>query len=351
MGINMLRAISCALVLFFTSDMAAAKETRLVFATTSPASYDFVKEVLTPWAERINEQGKGVIKIDVRYGPTAANHLNFVDRVRSDVVQIAWGLQAHVGGEFSLTELTAVPFLIDNAEVGAVALWRLYKEGGLASDYTDIVPLFLTAFPQTALHMNAPLASLDNLGGAKVIALSRMQSDVISGLGGTPISLPITDMYEAIQRRTVDGTSVQWSAFAPFNLAEVTKYHVDAPLGGAAGMVFMSKRRYEALPEAARKILEQNSGESQSRTFGAFWDRAQAEGRSDVQARGGHTIATLNAQQLATWRAMSLPAVEKWKSEKPGRAKALDRYKELVKEVQAEHAKEAKPHTLGAQTQ
>jgi TRAP-type transport system periplasmic protein len=71
---------------------AVAQETTLVFATTNAPNAHLNARVMHPWAERINQQGKGVVRIDVRDGPTMANHLNYYQRVMDDVVQIAWGL-------------------------------------------------------------------------------------------------------------------------------------------------------------------------------------------------------------------------------------------------------------------
>ena len=71
----------------------------------------------------------------------------------------------------------------------------------------------------------------------------KVQGDAISALGGTPISLPLTDMYPAIQRGTVDGTMIAWVAFNPWKLADVTTYHVDTLMGWAAGMISMAKAK------------------------------------------------------------------------------------------------------------
>ena len=54
-------------------------------------------QICHPWAQRINEQGKGIIKIDVRDGYTLINHINFYQRTHDNVVQIAWGILGQPG--------------------------------------------------------------------------------------------------------------------------------------------------------------------------------------------------------------------------------------------------------------
>ena len=71
---------------------------------------------MRPWAERINEQGKGVVKIDIRDGLALANLTNAYERVVNDVVQIAWTLPGYVAGKFPRTQVTSLPFVSGNGE-------------------------------------------------------------------------------------------------------------------------------------------------------------------------------------------------------------------------------------------
>jgi TRAP-type transport system periplasmic protein len=319
--------------LAFGAAPASSQEINLIFATTNAPNAHLNVRAHHPWAARINEQGKGVVRIDVRDGPTMANHLNYYQRVMDDVVQIAWGLPLYVAGKFVLTNVTGLPFLVEKAEDASVALWRVYQSGLLDAEYNEIVPLHLIAFPQVGVHLAKTPRNLDSLAGLKLAVGNKTGGDILTRLGGTPISLSVTDYYEAIQRGTVDGSMSQWTQFQPFKLGEVTTYHVDTTLGSAAGMVFMSKKKWATLPEPVRKILMDNSGEKQSRLFGAFWDTVNEEGRAMVRASGAkHTIVNLTPEQQANWRAKVQPVIEEWVAATPGSPKVLDAFKsEIVK--------------------
>ncbi len=314
----------------------SAQEVNLIFATTNAPNAHLNVRGHHPWAARINEQGKGVVRIDVRDGPTIANHLNYYQRVMDDVVQIAWGLPALIAGKFVLTNVTTLPFLVDKAEDASVALWRLHQSGLLTAEYDEIVPLVLIAFPQVGVHLSKAPRGLDSLAGVKLAVGNKAGADILTRLGGAPISLPVTDYYEAIQRGTVDGSMSQWTQFQPFKLAEVTNYHIDTSLGSAAGIVFMSKKKWATLPEAARKIIMDNSGEKQSRAFGAFWDAVNEEGRAMVRARGEkHTIVNFTPEQTAQWRQKVQPVTDDWAKSTAGGDKVLDAFKSNIAKAQA----------------
>ena len=68
--------------------IARAEETTLLFGTSTPPGTHISIHVFHPWAERISEQGEGIVKIDVRDGMEIANPGNFYSRVRDDVIQI-----------------------------------------------------------------------------------------------------------------------------------------------------------------------------------------------------------------------------------------------------------------------
>jgi len=336
MGMMFGRSAFLAACLVVAAQPAAAQETTLVLATTNAPNTHLNARVMHPWAERINQQGKGVVRIDVRDGPTIANHLNYYQRVMDDVVQIAWGLPVYVAGKFVLTNVTTLPFVVDKAEDASVALWRLHQSGLMDSEYNEIVPLYMISFPQVGVHLAKTPRSIDTLEGLKLAVGNKAGADILNRLGGTPISLPLTDYYEAIQRGTVEGSMSQWTQFQPFKLGEVTTYHVDTQLGAAAGMVFMSKKKWAALPEPVRKIIMDNSGEKQSRLYGAFWDTVNEEGRASVRSQGAkHTIVTLSPEQQGKWRSAVQPVTDAWVKATPGGDKVLDAFQSEIKKAQA----------------
>lgn len=108
-----------------------------------------------------------------------------------------------------------------------------------------------------------------------------------------------------------------WTAFQPFKLAEVTFYHIDTQFGAAPAMLFMAKKRYDALSPAARKILDENSGEAASRWLGMTWDEVNDEARDATKADPKHQVVTPSAATTATWRRELAPISAEWAKTTP----------------------------------
>lgn len=322
-----LGALACALAVGLPR-LAGAEPVTLKFATLSPPQSHLAREMMAPWAERVTAAGKGTVTIETLYGESLATQQNVYSRVLNDVVQIGWGLQTYFGGKFPLTDVVTLPSLAQSAEQASVALWRLHAAGKLGSEYAEVVPLALIVFPQQSIHSRRPVTGLEDLKGMKIRASGRIASRVVSALGAAPVSLTVSDMYQALAKGTVDATMTQWTAFQPFRLDEVTSHHVEAPLGSAAAMVFMAKKKWDALPAAARELLAAHSGESFSRDWGRFWDRVQKQGRDKVAASPKHTIHALSPQEEKRWAGALSSVNETWVKETRGGAAVLQAFRE-----------------------
>jgi TRAP-type C4-dicarboxylate transport system substrate-binding protein len=97
----------------------------------------------------------------------------------------------------------------------------------------------------------------------------------------------------------------------------------------------MARKKYDALPAAVRKIIDDNSGEAQSRAFGALFDQLQSQQLAAIKASPGHTVVAPTPAQLAAWTARTQPLVEEWKAATPGGAKLLETFRALLADAKA----------------
>jgi TRAP-type C4-dicarboxylate transport system substrate-binding protein len=334
--IRSLLRLTALLAVVLAAGGTRAEERTLIFATTNTLTAHLNVQFLHPWADAINQDGKGVVQLDIRDGTAIASVANYYDRVTTGVVQISWGLLSTVAGKFPRSDVATLPFMAKSAADASQALWRLYKAGTLGNEFADLHPLMIIALTPSGIHMSHPLKSLDTLGGAKLVIASKVNADAIALLGGAPLSIPLSEMYEAIQRGTADGAAVAWTSFDPFKLAEVTSYHVDTRLGTSSAMMFMTKATWDSLSPEAQKAIDKHSGEMESRAFGAWWDGERKAGKDNTIARGDkRTIVELTPEQTAAWQKKLEPINENWAKNTPDGAKVLAAFKAEIAKIEA----------------
>jgi TRAP-type C4-dicarboxylate transport system substrate-binding protein len=324
-------AISLALI----SD-ASAQQTRLFFTSMSPAGSPNSK-FFNDWARKIEADSKGTLAIEVKDGvSTLGTMQNIIERVDSDVAQIGWTIHQFYRGKFPLSEVAGLPFIADESELSSAAMWRLWKTGLLDAEYKNIVPLFFGRSGNTHLHLRKAPPSIDNLKGLKVRVGGTADIVMANALGMSPQSTRSQDIYVALQRGTIDGALISFAGFSPYSLHEVTSYHLLAPLGSSTTLHFMSRKKFDSLPAAAREAIEANSGEVGSRSWGKFLDDLIVDVRDNLNKSKDHTMVTPTAAQMQDLaQRVGKPVIDKWVEENPEGAKVLEAYKKIYAEVKA----------------
>lgn len=329
------RLASTAALAALVAFPAMAQKT-VLFGVGSPPRAHLVQQVFIPWAKKVSAESGGAIKVEVKAGRTLVSPFNVYERVQADVAQIGWGVQSFMKGRFRRSGVAGLPFEANTAEEASVALWRLYAKGITAVEYKEVRPLAIIVFPPSSLHAkNKPIKSLADIKGLKIAVGDRLGAQVVKRLGAAPISLRLPEMYQGLNRGTVEGVHMVWTAFMPFKLFEVTKHHYDLPLGAGSAMVFMSAKGYDALPAAGRKAIDANSGEAFSHSFGKFWDRVGRGGRAAVSKMPGHSFAAMPSAEVAKWRASMQPVVEGWKKSIPDGVRVVEAFRAELASIRA----------------
>jgi TRAP-type transport system periplasmic protein len=291
------------------ASLPAVAET-LVFGPGHQAKTPINELIFARWANDVNASSNGAVEIVMNNNPALVNTFNAPDRVADDVVQIGFTMMIFHPGRFPRSLVASVPFIDGTTEATGLAFCNMYKDGVLGSEYDDYQPLFFVPFAQTNLHLNgAPLKTMQDLKGKKIMTGSPAVSAVLAAFGATPISIQLPDQYQALQRGTADGTGMNYTAFPAFKLNEVTTDHLSMPLGGAVGMAFMSKARYEGLNDEARAALEAHTSCDESRRIGLDAMTWEANSKAFVAAHGDHTFSDLPEADVAAIRERAFPGI------------------------------------------
>lgn len=271
----------------------------LVFASTNAEPVP-INRFFEQWVETVNAEAGGALTIDLRHGPTLANHTNFYDRVVDGVVDMSWGMSVFNPGKFRNSLVMTIPFFVETSEQGSLAACRMYESGAFGADYEGLKPLLFANFPQSSFHTaDTPITDgLRSMKGLNIIATSPPAVEITKGNEGTPLSVNLTEAYEALQRGTADGMVMSFTAFPAFKLGDVLKNHYVAPLGGALGAVFMTEETYNGLSADAKAAVDAHSTCDTSAELGAFIDDWNAGAMNMLKNTEGHTFGEMTPDEV-----------------------------------------------------
>ncbi|HWE76087.1 MAG TPA: hypothetical protein VG328_23200 [Stellaceae bacterium] len=328
-------AAVAAIALGAIIEPARADEITLIFGTGQLPGTPVATEIYHPWVAAVNAAGKGVLQIDERDGRTVLNTTNFYDRVADDVVQIGFGSLSYVGGKFPIEAVTDLP--VDaTSRVASVAFWRLYKSGALDSEFNDLVPLAFIKYPPTWIHLHKIQPDIKSVQGLKISPTSKQISNLLQLLGATPVSLTYQENYTALEQGTVDGICFPIAGIYSENFGNTVAEHLEMNLGSGTSMVFMTKKRFDALSPQARDVLEKNSGEAITAKWSALFDRLTKESIDHFSADPKHKFVKLPTTLETKWAdgVKSLEAA--YVAKVPGSDKVLAKFREIIAQVKAE---------------
>lgn len=316
---------------------ATAEPLALKLGTWGPPTSYFYVDVIEPWIERVNRDSQGTLAIKHIGASVLADQRRMYDAVKNNIANIGWVTPGTAPGRFVKTTITELPFGLESGEQAAVAYWRAYAQGLIADEYSDVKLLGASVFPGASLMTRRKkVTTLEDLAGLKFRISGGMQGATVKALGGTPVSVPLDELYQALEKGIIDGFASSLTAYRPFRLGEVTRYHIDVNLNAANSALLMNKETYDKLPTQAKAAIDKHSGESLSREFGRSNDREVARARADLQKRmaeGKAETYRLAPTEEHRWRERTRAVVEEWTQTTPDGARILEGYRRIATEV------------------
>lgn len=307
MTVKTLAAAAAALTLL-AAPAALAEDLKL--ADFQPPTHFVVDSTYKPFAEAVAAGTGGAVGVTVymggELGPGPAEQYN---RAVDGVADIAFGLPGYTASNFPVTLLTELPGVID----AATGTRKIMDNVDLLSDeYRRVVLLGLwNNAPNLLFTAEKPVRSLADLAGMKIRVPSRNAGLVVEAWGGSPVSMPAPEVYNAMQTGVIDGAMIDATTLGAFKLAEVTNF-ITTGMESTISSFFliMNRDSFDALaPEHQAVVAE--AGRAAALNGNAAWLGIADKALAGFAATEGKEVITLSPEEAAKFNAASAPVVEK----------------------------------------
>ena len=251
--------ISVAIVSMLFSLGVAAKT--LKFATLAPAGTTWMNE-MKAGAERVKKRTDGRVKLKFYPGGVMGN-----DQTVHRKIKIG---QLH-GGAFTPGGLAQV-----NSNIQALGLPMLFR----SLDEVEYVRLRMEPVLKQEMESSGfVLLGISEGGFARILSKQPMQDlealqnskvwvpegdqvglTVFKGLGITPISLPISDVFTGLQTGLIETVPVNPTSAIAFQWHTSTAYMTDIPITFLIGLLALKKSEFDKLTDADQAVLLEEMG-------------------------------------------------------------------------------------------
>ncbi|MDR1573790.1 MAG: TRAP transporter substrate-binding protein [Clostridiales Family XIII bacterium] len=287
-----------------TTDTAPADDGKvyeLSLSTHDPATSNKTK-FHQEWADRVMEASGGRLKITVYAAGALAGGTAALDTLRTGACDIAWIYPAYFPGQFPKSEVLTLPLGFDTVPQAANVLWDLYEsEPALQEELSEFIPIMIHSNPSNIIATTDkyPIAKLTDLKGLKFRASAGAASDLLLAWGATPMQMAPGDIFQAVEKGTVEGYVFDLSGIISFSLQEVTANYTDMPVYLGPYYLLMNRNSFEALPEDLQQVIMDHSDRDTSLEMAYVYEGDERRGREIISEAGGNFVDVSNADEAA----------------------------------------------------
>lgn len=203
--------------------LSGAVAGELSFANFMAPTNPYEAGAFQPLAKMVEERTGGEVTVRVysggELGPGPVEQYN---RALDGVADLVVGLPGYTASSFPLTLLSELPGVLTE-ETGTETLWKNIEL--FSSEYERVQLISLWSNAENLLYMrDTAVRTPADLAGKKIRVPSRNAGLIVESWGGSPVSMPVSDIYNALQTGVIDGAMIDGTATGAFKLGEVTSY-------------------------------------------------------------------------------------------------------------------------------
>jgi TRAP-type C4-dicarboxylate transport system substrate-binding protein len=271
------------------------------------------KSVVKPLVDGVAKDSNGSLTIRVYPGgELGAGPMEQYVRALQGVADITWGLQGYTSTQFKKTMIAELPGVRPKGMTGYEMLWNAYEKH-LKSEFPGTIPLALyTAEPNIIIMKGRHIKKPKDIVGLKIRVSGSIAGAIVDALGATPVQMPASQVYNALQTGLIDGLITGASMVADFKLDEIAdSYTVGVPLGHITFYLVMNQKKYNSLSTEHKAVIDKHSGVGLSRSGEEHWNARAKATIEKIRSTGDNTVIELTKEQAAEFGKKVLPVTDK----------------------------------------
>ncbi len=309
---------------------------KLTFATFFPEKVS-ASQFNVWWMKEIEKRTQGRVTFKPYWAQSLVKARDLATATGQGVCDVSLLATGYTRAAFPITGTYEAVYVTDKPDAACRAFMDLFdKYEPLKAEWeaNNLKLMFFDMLGANIFGFREKVETLEAIRGLKIRTSGRM-TEVVKALGASPVSLPSPEIYEAIDRRLLDGfTNTSLSNAVPRSLHEVAKYILDARMGVYSLIeTAMNLNTWNKLPEDIKDVIRQVSAEVINKSVEILMAV-----EDDSMARVAETkavIYSLSPDEAERWKAKVIPIYDKYIAELeaknlPGQ-KIWNDYKALVK--------------------
>jgi TRAP-type transport system periplasmic protein len=285
------------------------EEMKLRYSLIWPSMHPLTK-LAEEWAKDVEKATQGRIKVSMFPGNTLTPPMQAYDNTVKGVVDIAASLLAYAPGRLPLSEVLQLP-LGYKSGYQASKLANAYYLKFKPKEFDDVKVMFLHGAAPGFIMTKKLVKSTDDIKGLRIKANAE-NTDIVKNLGGAPVTMPVSETYDALSRGVIDGCLFPIEALQGFKIGEVVKTVLENyGMSYMTSMyVVMNKAKWNQLSPADQASIEKIN-EEYNEKIAKRWVELDSKAKEFATGKGV-TFLTIPQNDLALTAEKMKPILENY---------------------------------------
>ncbi len=233
----------------------------LLYSTFLPSGHHLTKNVFVPFADAVREATNGSVDIEVVPGGALAGARETLNAIEDGTVDAGYVIDIYTPSQLPQTALLAdLALQVGDAKAATAAMNEtvLLDCAECRDSLTkhNVIPLGYVSTSTYHMYCTSPVTSLEDVKGKRFRATSAW-APLIENLGGTPVSVPTSELFEGLQRGVLDCSVGPVSHLQSYSLFDLVTHVSAMPIGAYFGSLVLNMRKesWDAMSDSDRAAL------------------------------------------------------------------------------------------------
>ncbi|MCP4023295.1 MAG: TRAP transporter substrate-binding protein [Desulfobacteraceae bacterium] len=300
--------ISLIIGIMFFSSTVQAKAIKLTYSNFFPPTH-IQSKLAQGWCDEVEKRTDSKVVVEYYPGQSLTKSKQVYDGVVNGVSDIGMALFAYTRGRFPVMEAVDLPLGYKSGVTATKVVNDVYNKFK-PKELSDTTVMYLHSHGPGILHTNnKPVKTMADIKGMKLRGHGT-SALIVKALGGTPVSLPMPELYQSLQKNIVSGALYPIEVNKGWRMGEVIKYvtNCNTIAYTSSFFVVMNNDKWASLPNNIQKIIQKINAEWIIK-HGKAWDSSDKIGLDYVRSLG-HTVIELDTAEAAKWQQAMTPVFD-----------------------------------------
>ncbi len=277
------------------------------------------------FAKAVNAITDGLLTIHVHAGAVLGiKGPETIRAVEEGIVDMADTAGFHQVGTEPIMSMESLPYLVDNMDELAVLYGLMRPAVEAACARHGIRALYIVPWPNQNFFFDVEIKNVEDFAGLTMRTYDKLSTDLVVGLGMTPIQMPSPDVVPALASGALDGAMTSTTTAAAQKFWEFLTYTMRSNHTWSCNIMMLSERSWQQLPEDARVKIDALAREVEPE----FWDIARRDDLAKLKVLESNGMITQepDALLMAGMRRLALPIWKRFVDEVPQSRSILEQF-------------------------